>query len=329
MKRFAAALPVLPVLLLVFALITGTQAAPKMPRVAMLCAPACTGSNTNPFWVELHKLGWVEGGATIVIDRKETGTRLDQLPALAADLVQSNPDLIVTVSPQPARAVRNATSEIPIVVLFVADPVGMGLASSLAHPGGNVTGVATLVPGGFVGKSLDILRELLPQGKRVAAFINPSNEMHRLMYPKEAPSAAAKLGFQLDTFELSHADEIPGAVAEAKARGAEALYALGDPIFSYLPERLPDLALKAGLPAIYFESRFARLGGLIAYGPDYPALARLGAQYVDRILKGAKPAELPIQQPTKFLLVINLKTAKSLGTEIPASLLARADEVIE
>ena len=169
----------------------------------------------------------------------------------------------------------------------------------------------------------------MPQAKRVAAFINPSNEIHRLLLPTETPPAAAKLGFQLDLFEVREAGETPGAIAAAKARGAEALYILADPVFSFPPNRVPDLAAQAGLPSISFESGFAKAGGLISYGPDFFALARLGAHYVDRILKGAKPAELPIEQPTKFLLVINLKTAKSLGIEIPASLLARADEVIE
>ena len=216
-----------------------------------------------------------------------------------------------------------------IVMVFVADPVGMGLASSLAHPGGNLTGVATLVPDDFNGKTLDILRELLPQAKRVAALINPSNEIHRLLFPREAPPAAAKLGFQLDVIEVREAGEIPGAIATAKARGAEALYIAGDPIFASPPNRMPDLAAQAGLPSIYLTGSHVPAGGLISYGPDTLALLRRGAYYIDRILKGAKPAELPIEQPSKFLLAINLKTAKSLGLEIPASLLARADEVIE
>jgi putative ABC transport system substrate-binding protein len=210
----------------------------------MLCAPACAGSNFDAFWEGLRKLGWVEG-TTVVIDRREAGSRLDELSTLAADLVQSKPDLIVTVSPQAARAAKNATSEIPIVMIFVADPVGVGPASSLAHPGGNVTGVASLVPGDFDGKVLEIIREQLPKARRVAGFINPSNEIHRRLYPKEAPPAAAKLGFQLDTFELRNAEEMPGAIAAATAQGAEALFVLPDPIFNFPPNRLPDLALNA------------------------------------------------------------------------------------
>jgi putative ABC transport system substrate-binding protein len=224
MKRFAATVPVLLVVLLVFASAAATQPAPRVTRVGMLCNPSCNVSPNDAF--------------------------------------------------------------------------------------------------------LDELREALPQAKRLAVFINPSNEIHRLLFP-ETSAGAAKLGFQLDLFEVREAGEMPSAIAAAKARGAEALHIFSDPIFIYPPNRVPDLAAQAGLPSISLLRSFAQGGGLISYGPDFPALARRGAHYVDRILKGAKPADLPIEQPTKFLLVMNLKTAKSLGIEIPASLLARADEVIE
>jgi putative ABC transport system substrate-binding protein len=331
MRRFSATVPVLRIVLLVFASAAATQPAPRVARIGMLCPTSCAPSPvTNAQSDELRKLGWIEG-TTIVIERKEAGLRFDWLPALAADLVRSKPDLIVAFAPFAARAAKDATSEIPIVVIFVADPVGMGLASSLAHPGGNLTGVATLVPDDFGGKTLGILRELLPQARRVAAFINPSNETHRLQFPRESLPAAAKLGFQLDVFEVREVGEIPGAIATAKAGGAEALFISGDAIFFSPPNRVPDLAAQAGLPSIYLAAprELVQAGGLISYGPDYAALARRGAHYIDRILKGAKPAELPIEQPSKFLLAINLKAAKSLGLEIPASLLARADEVIE
>ncbi len=328
MRRFSATVPVLLVALLVFASAAATQAAPRVARVGLLCTHSCTDSAWDALLDELRKLGWVEG-TTIVIERKKAGSRLDQLPALAADLVRSKPDLIVAFAPQPSLAAKAATSEIPIVMLFVADPVGVGLAASLSHPGGNLTGVTTLVPGGTVGKALELLRELLPEAKRVAVFINHSNEVLRLLVPREAPPAAAKLGFQLDIINVREAGEIPGAVAAAKAAGAEALWIVGDPIFHTPENMVPDLASQAGLPSMYLLRELVQAGGLISYGPDLRALARRGAHYVDRILKGAKPADLPIEQPTKFLLAINLKTAKSLGLEIPASLLTRADEVIE
>jgi putative ABC transport system substrate-binding protein len=265
----------------------------------------------------------------MVIERKETGPRMDELPALAADLVRSKPDLIVAFTPQPVRAAKNATSEIPIVMIFVADPVGVGLVSSLARPDGNLTGVTTLVPGGFLGKMLATLRELLPQAKRVTALTNLSTETARRLLPMEGIPAAATLGFQLDVIDVRETGEIPGAIATAKARGADALLIVGDPIFALPPNRLPDLAAQAAVPTIYLTRAQVQAGGLISYGPDSPALARRGAHYVDRILKGAKPADLPIEQPSKFLLSINLKTAKSLGIEVPPLLLARADEVIE
>jgi putative tryptophan/tyrosine transport system substrate-binding protein len=329
MRRFLAAVPVLLVVLLAFASAATAQAVRKVAHVGMLansCAPGPIGTALSD---ELRKLGWIEG-TTIVIECKDGGGRLDRLPALAADLVRSKPDLIVAFAPQPVRAVKEATSEIPIVMIFVADPVGMGLVPSLARPGGNLTGVATLAGGNFVGKSFDTIRELLPQAKRLAAFINPSNEVHRLGLGG-ALSAAATLGFQLDVIEVREAEEIPGAIATAKAGGAEALYISGDTVLNSAQNRLPDLAAQAGLPSIYSVAarETSQAGALISYGPDYPALARRGAHYIDRILKGAKPADLPIEQPTKFLLTINLKPAKLLGIEIPASLLARADELIE
>ncbi len=317
------------VVLLAFASAATAQAVRKVAHVGMLANSCAPGPIGNALSDELRKLGWLEG-TNIVIERKEGGGHFDRLPALAADLVRSKPDLIVTFAPPAARAVKDATAEIPIVVLFVADPVGMGLVPSLARPGGNLTGVATLAGGDFAGKSFGIIRELLPQAKRLAAFINPSNEVHRLGL-RDALSAAATLGFQLDNIEVREAEEIPGAIATAKAKGAEALHIAGDTIFNSPQNRLPDLAAKAGLPSIYLAATrdIMQAGALISYGPDYAALARRGAHYIDRILKGAKPAELPIEQPTKFSLIINLKTAKSLGIEIPPSLLARADEVIE
>ena len=250
MRRFLATLPVLLVVLLAFASAATAQAVRKVAHVGMLCPNSCAPAPiTNALSDELRKLGWLEG-TTIVIERKEAGGRFDRLPALAADLVRSKPDLIVAFAPQPVRAAKDATSEIPIVMLFVADPVGLGLASSLAHPGGNLTGVATLAGGDFAGKAFGIIRELLPQAKRLAAFINPSNEVHRLGL-RDALSAAATLGFQLDVIEVRKAEEVPGAIATAKAGGAEALYVGGDPILNSPTSRVSELAAQAGLPPIY------------------------------------------------------------------------------
>jgi putative ABC transport system substrate-binding protein len=328
MKRFTATMPVFLIVLLALATGAATQPAPRVARIGMLCTPSCTGGSWDALVDELRKLGWSEG-TTMVIERKETGPRMDELPALADDLVRSKPDLIVAFTPQPVRAAKNATSEIPIVMIFVADPVGVGLVSSLARPDGNLTGVTTLVPGGFLGKMLATLRELLPQAKRVTALTNLSTETARRLLPMEGIPAAATLGFQLDVIDVRETGEIPGAIATAKARGADALLIVGDPIFALPPNRVPDLAAQAAVPTIYLTRAQVQAGGLLSYGPDSPAIARRGAHYVDRILKGAKPADLPIEQPSKFVLSINLKTAKSLGIEVPPSLLARADEVIE
>jgi len=321
--------PVLLFALLLFVSAATAQPVQKVARVGMLCYVACSGSATyDALYDELRKLGWLEG-TNIVIERKEAGRSVDRLATLAAELVRSKPDLIIAVSPQPSRAAKDATSEIPIVILFVSDPVGVGLASSLTRPGGNLTGIATMAEGGLVGKALDVLRELLPGAKRVAAFINPSNEVVRLLFPKEAPIAALKLGFELDVTSVREAVEIRSAIAASKAQGAEALWFVGDPIFHTPPNVVPELALQAGLPSIFLLPDLVRSGGLISYGPDQLVLARRGAHYVDRILKGGKPADLPIEQPSKYLLAINLKTAKTLDLEVPPSLLARADEVIE
>jgi putative ABC transport system substrate-binding protein len=290
----------------------------------MLCATVCPTAVLD----ELRQLGWVEG-STILIDRKPAASRLERLPQLAKELVQSKPDLIIATTSQPVRAAKDATSDIPIVMLYVADPVGIGLAQSLARPGGNLTGVTTLAPGGTMAKSLQLLKELLPTARRIAVLINPTNEVTSRLLPIEAPPAAAQLGFQLDVIEVRELEELAGAVARAKTQGADALFVPGEAMFHVPPNRLPDLAAAAKLPALYLPRALVEAGGLLSYSPDFDAMERRGAHYVDRILRGAKPAELPIEQPTRYEVVINLKTAKALGLDVPSSLLAVADELIE
>ncbi len=310
--------------------VAGAQQQPvaKVPRIAMLCSAQCAGTSWDALMTELKKLGLIEG-SNILVERMEARGQLERLPELADEIVRSKPDLIIAASPQPNRAVKNATAKIPIVMIAVADPVGAGLAQSLARPGGNVTGVATLVPGGFIAKQVELLRELLPEAKQLAALVNPTNEIHRLQYPVEVPPAAARLGFALRTFEVRSGDELASAVAAVKAEGTQALLVVGDPIFHAPPNRIPDLAAAADLPAIYLPRDLVLAGGLVSFGPDFVDMFRRAAHYADRVLKGANPAELPIEQPTKFELVINLRTAKTLGLTVPQSLLARADEVIE
>jgi putative ABC transport system substrate-binding protein len=290
----------------------------------MLCATVCPTVVLD----ELRLLGWIEG-STIRVDRKPAASRLERLPQLAKELVQSKPDLIIATGPQPARASKDATTDIPIVMLYVADPVGVGLAQSLARPGGNLTGVATLVPGGLMGKSLQLLKELLPTARRIAVLINPTNEVVNRLLPIEAPPAAAQFGFQLDVIEVREIEELAAAVARAKKQGADALLVPGEAMFHVPPNRLPDLAAEAKLPALYLPRALVEAGGLMSYGADLDAIEKRGAHYVDRILRGANPAELPIEQPTRYQLVINLKTAKALGLDVPSSLVAVADEIIE
>ena len=290
----------------------------------MLCATVCPSVVLD----ELRQLGWIEG-STILVDRKPAASRLERLPQLANELVQSKPDLIIATSVQPVRAAKDATSEIPIVMLYVADPVGIGLAQSLARPGGNLTGVTTLAPGGTMAKSLQLLKELLPTARRIAVLINPTNEVINRLLPMEAPPAAAQLGFQLDVIEVREIEELAAAIARAKQQGADALDVVGDPMFHTPANRLPDLAAEAKLPALYLPRALIEAGGLMSFSPDFEAMERRGAHLVDRILRGANPADLPIEQPTNYQLVINLKTAKALGLDVPSSLLAVADELIE
>ncbi len=236
--------------------------------------------------------------------------------------------IIIAASVQPALAAKAATSEIPVVFSFIADPVGVGLVQSLARPGGNVTGATSLVPGSYIGKNFELLRELLPNAQRVAVLMNPANSVSRLRVPPELP-LASQFGFQVDVIEARTQEEIPGAIGKAKALGADALLSVGDPVLSTPPNRIPDLATQAALPAIYQNREIVQAGGLISYSPDFLGVARRHAHYVDRILRGASPSDLPVEQPTKYNLIINLKTAGTLGLTVPPSLLSNADEVIE
>jgi len=303
------------------------QTPTRTARIGMLCPVQCAGPGYDAFDDELRKLGWVEG-RNLIVERRGGEGRSERLPGLAAELVRSEPDLIVAASTQPARAAKDATSSIPIVFSFVADPVGIGLVQSLARPGGNVTGVTTLVPGSFIVKSFEILRELLPNAQRVALLANPSNEITRLRLPLEVP-LASQYGFQVDVIDVRTPEELPDAIEKAKQLGVDALVNTGDPVLIIPPNRMPDLAAQAGIPAIYLFREMVKAGGLISYGPDSLAIARRHAHFVDRVLRGASAAETPIEQPSTFDLVINLKTAKALGLAVPPSLLSSAEEVME
>jgi putative tryptophan/tyrosine transport system substrate-binding protein len=274
----------------------------------------------------LRERGWIEG-KNLLVEYRYAETP-DRIPTLVAELMALTPDLVVASGPQAALALKSATATIPIVFVVVFDPVGLGLVQSLSHPGGNITGFATFVPGDWTAKQVEILRELVPGASKIALLVNPGNPMHRLTLAEEVPRTARKLNVALPTVEATTAEELDIAFASAAAQRANAIIVFGDVLTIRQAPRVVALAAEHHLPAIYLFRQFAD-GGLVVYGPDLTDLFRRAGGYVDKILKGTKPSDLPVEQPTKFELVINIKTARALGLTVPTSLLLRADEVIE
>ncbi len=305
------------------------QPAGKVHRIGYLSgrSPTATHPLTEGFRQGLRELGWVEG-QNIVIDYRFAEGRFDRLPDLTAELVRLKVNIIVAVASPATVAAKNATATIPIVMIAVGDPVGQGLIVSLARPGRNVTGLSLSVGMEIIGKGLELLKEIVPNVRRVAILSNPTNPTYAL-WIREAKVAARSLGVQLQLLEARGPTEFDGAFATMANERAGALLVVADPMFFLHGARLADLAAKSRLPAAYGFREHAEAGGLMSYGPSLPDLFRRAATYVDKILKGAKPADLPVAQPTKFELVINLGTAKALGLTIPQSLLLRADEVIQ
>ncbi len=237
---------------------------------------------------------------------------------------------VIAASPTPAAlAAKNATRTIPIVGMSLTEPVGVGLVASLARPGGNVTGVAYGFDTDIFGKQLELLKEVIPKVRRVAVLSNPGNSPAQPLIMSSIDGAARSLGLQLQLLEARGPGEFDGAFAVMAKERAGALLVTGDPMFFLHRARLAGLAVKHRLPSMSTQGQWVEAGGLMSYGPSFPDLYRRAATYVDKIFKGAKPADLPIEQPTKFELVINLKTAHALGLTIPRSLLQRADQVIE
>jgi putative ABC transport system substrate-binding protein len=302
----------------------------KVPRVGYLSP----GSPSDPlrqrrfeaFRQGLRELGYVEG-QNIAIEPRWAEGKYDQYSALAADLVRLKVDVIVAVGGRATQDAQQATRTIPIVMSVVIDPLGSGLVASLARPGGNVTGL-TIMASDLVGKQFEVLKEVVPKVSRVALLWNPANPGSAPQL-REAEAAARALGVRLQTLEARVPQEIDSAFAAMTRERAGALVVLGDAIFVNQRRQIAELAMKKRLPAISFAREHAEAGGLMAYGANFLDLERRAATFVDKILKGAKPADLPIEQPSKFELVINLKTAKTLGLTIPRSLLQRADEVIQ
>ena len=275
----------------------------------------------------LSDTGYI-AGQNLAIEYRWAEDRYDRLPALAADLVGRKVDLIVAIGgPASALAAKGATATIPIVFSSVGDPVAEGLVASLARPGGNVTGFSNLATE-LAPKRLELLSELVPQARVIALLVNPHNTAHEGV-ARDVQEAARTKGVQLPILNAATEREIDAAFASLVQLHAGALLIGSDPFFFARREQLLALESRHAVPAIYWRREFAASGGLISYGPSFPAMYRQAGIYAGRILKGAKPADLPVQQPATFELVINLKTAQALGLTIPQSLLARADEVIE
>jgi len=311
----------------------GVQAQPpgKVYRIGYLSTGSATSTYSRPleaFRQGLHELGWIEG-QNIVIEFRYAEGRVDRLPGLAQELVRLKVD-VIAASPTPsALAARNATRTIPIVGMSLTEPVALGLVSSLARPGGNVTGITYSVDTAIFGKQLELLKEVVPKVLRVAALTNPTGTPAYPATLSSVKAAARSLGLQLQFHEARAPLEFDGAFAAMAKERPSALLVFGDPMFFLHRARLADLALKNRLPSMSTQWQWVEAGGLIAYGPSFPDLWHRAATYVDKILKGSKPADLPVEQPTKFELVINLKTAKALHLTIPRSVLLRADQVIQ
>jgi putative ABC transport system substrate-binding protein len=306
------------------------QPAAKVPRIGVLLAGS-RGDNTRQIVEALQQglrdLGYVED-RTIAIEYRFAEGRLDRALDLASELVRLPVDVIVAPGTALAPAARKATDVIPIVLVTAGNPVGDGLIQSFARPGGNVTGLTMAVDQKIGGKLLELLKEAVPVVSRVAILWNPLTGPHALLL-KEMEAPARTLGVTLQPLSVRRPDDVDGAFAAMTRGRSDGLIVLGDPVFLAARERIAAAATKSRVPSIADLSEHVKAGGLMSYGPSLPDLFRRAATYVDRILKGAKPANLPVERPVKFDLVVNLKTAKTLGLGIPPSVLARADEVIQ
>jgi putative ABC transport system substrate-binding protein len=317
----------LATVLLTTAFPTQAQQPVKIPRIAYLTvAPlAANAARVEAFRRGLRELGYVEG-KNIAIEWRSGEGKLKTEGELVAEAVRLKVDAIVTSGPTMTRAAKQATLTIPIVMTFDSDPVGSGFIASLARPGGNITGLSALSPE-LSGKQLELLKEIISKLSRVAVIGN-SNEPANPKTLKEIELAAGALGVQVQSLDVLGPKDIETAFRAATKARADALVVLPSPVLTDQRTKLAALALKSRLPAIYFRLAFVEAGGLMSYGTSFTDLSRRAATYVDKILKGTKPADLPVEQPTKFELVINLKTAKQIGLTIPPNVLGRADRVI-
>ena len=299
----------------------------KLPTIGFLGAdtPASQSQWTAAFVQRLRVLGWIED-RTVAIEYRWAEGRSERLAEIAAEFVRLKVDIIVAWGTTPVLAIKQATSVIPIVFAAAGDPVGTGLVASLARPGGNVTGLSNQ-QGDIAGKRLDLLREVVPGLRRLTIIFN-ADAPASVLDMREVQATGGRLGLEVSISEIRRAEDIAPAFEALKGR-ADALYISTDPLVFANLARINTLASAAALPTMHGRREYVETGGLMSYGPNFPDQFRRSADYVDKILRGAKPAELPVEQPTKFNLVVNLTTAKALGLKLPEAFLLRADEVID
>jgi putative ABC transport system substrate-binding protein len=316
--------------LLLVAAEAGAQAAAPPHRLGVLtnAFEVSEGPLFEEFLTALKRAGYVEG-KNLVIEWRSSEGEFDKLPALAAELVRAKVDVIVASSELPAHAAAEATKSIPVLFLLVSDPVGQKLVGSLSRPGGNVTGLATYPPDVLTARRLQVLKEAVPRASRVAVLANPANATHRELLGRELPATAQPHKLTLLPLEMRSPADLGGLFEQAARDRADSVYVLGDRLSFVHRALIADLAMQRRLPLMSASRSGVEAGGLVSYGPKLRDLYRRAAIYVDRIFKGAKPAELPVEQPPLFELVVNLKTARALGITLPQSLLRRADEVIQ
>ena len=304
------------------------QHSPKVPKVGFLgnSTAVLEANLVGPFRNGLRELGYEEG-RNILIEYRWADGDYQRLPDLIDNLLAANVDLIVTAGTPAALAVKKATTSVPLVMVAVGDPVGSGIVPSLSRPGGNITGLSSIAPD-LEGKRLELLREVAPKVSRVALFWNPTNFFHAVSL-QQARAGAQTLRIDLQLLGVSTSEELDQAFAAIIRTRPDALLLLADRVFLHNRVRIMEFAGKHRLPSVNAYRELVEAGGLMSYGPSYEEMHRRAAIYVDKIIKGTNPGELPVEQPAKFTLVVNLNAAKALGLEIPPTLLARADEVIE
>jgi putative tryptophan/tyrosine transport system substrate-binding protein len=300
----------------------------KIPRIGFMgnSTAALEANLVDAFREGLREHGYEEG-RNIVIEYRWADGKYDQFPALVAELIAAKVDAIVTAGTPAALAVKRATTTVPLVMVAVGDPVGTGLVPSLARPGGNLTGLSSIAPD-LEGKRLQLLREVVPALSHVAMFINSLNSFH-VSSMRQARAAAQAMGIKLQLHDIRKSEDLDDAFAAIRKERPDALLILADRVFLHNRERMMDFTKEQRLPNVNAYKELVEVGGLMSYGPSYEDMHKRAAIYIDKILKGAKPADLPIEQPSKFTFIVNLKAAKALGVTVPSQLLGLADQLIE